>query len=339
MLRLELPIAVCPVRRSRGRVARWLAAVILGSTTAEAHEAVSLEYRVGEGAEACPDREVLVRSVRDRVGDEALTPDGPRVIYVRVERRDEKFVGIVSARSRAGVPATTRELTSGGACSELIEALALSISVAIAPESLLRPAPPSAPAPPDTAPAIGPGDSHWRGDRAVAAAPRAHGDATAIALSAGLGGVATQGETPSAVPGALAYVAARRGIWGAALEGQVTAWGKADTARGAVASRSTMALASACAHYALAFACATGGAGVVTARGDVRVGRSASAAVAFAGPRLGVAIPFASDRLELRAHVDALLALTRHRLAVDETPVYAYAPGRIAGAVAVGARF
>lgn len=156
--------------------------------------------------------------------------------------------------------------------------------------------------------------------------------------SVGLGPGFTQGDAPSPVLGAIAYGAVRKGSFEVVFEGHATLTGGAATDLGRVSSWSVSGLGGVCGHVSVFFGCAMGGVGMVIAEADVPVLRKDRALVAYAGPRAGVLLPIGS-RFELRVQGDALVALARHRLAIDATDVYEYAPGRIGVASLLGMRF
>src|SRR5262249_36583724 len=68
-------------------------------------------------------------------------------IDVTLRRADAAYVATVGLPNAPGASAATRELRSEIGCAELATAAALVVSIALDPDSLLRPPPPTAPPP------------------------------------------------------------------------------------------------------------------------------------------------------------------------------------------------
>ncbi len=123
---------------------------------AQAPDPVVLIYERGEGAAACPDETELRDAVAARLGWVPFRDDATRVVRARVVARGRRLEASVEALGPDGRVAGRREIQSASRdCDELARGVALAISVAIDPLSLVRPEPAPEPAPaPAPEPAI-----------------------------------------------------------------------------------------------------------------------------------------------------------------------------------------
>lgn len=113
-----------------------------GPTTAR------LSFVREERAEACPDEAALRERVAARLGRDPFVADALLGISVRIEPLDGAGYRAVIELDDEG-ETTRRELTSArGDCADLADALALALSLAVDPASLLAPAPRADPPPP-----------------------------------------------------------------------------------------------------------------------------------------------------------------------------------------------
>ena len=120
-----------------------IAGVLAISTRAVASPTARLVYVRGEGAESCPDDEALRQSVSAHLGYDPFRPFVQTTLFAEVRREGESFVGSVKMVDERGLERGARKLESRGAdCSEIMAAMALSMSIAIDPRSALRAAPP-----------------------------------------------------------------------------------------------------------------------------------------------------------------------------------------------------
>lgn len=265
----------------------------------------------------------------------------PRVddLPLQLARDGTAHTGVLRMLAEASAPHADRSLHAQGDCTELVEAIALSISVALDPVATMRteesPAAPTAatsdvPAPPPPPAAT---------ERAPPRRASREGGATSR-ISLGLGPTLSIGDAPAPVVGALVYAAIQHGVIGGVVEANATLEGTTKTtARVRASSWSAIGLAGVCARASLFFGCGMGSLGVLSANANAPFGRRDTALVAMVGPRAGLVTTLGKPWLELRVHVDALLSLTRHRLALSGRDFYEYAPGRLGGGAAVGMRF
>ncbi len=101
-----------------------------------------LVYVRGAGAESCPDEPEMRRAVATRLGYDPFRPLASTTLTAEVRRENGVFRGRVKLVDDAGVERGARDLESRAAdCRDLTTAMALSMSIAIDPLSLMRPIP------------------------------------------------------------------------------------------------------------------------------------------------------------------------------------------------------
>jgi hypothetical protein len=129
--------------------ARFVAAVIaigllLSLRTAAAAPTARLVYVRAAGAETCPDEDSLKQSVAAHLGYDPFRPFVQNTLFAEIHRERGRFVGSVKLVDEAGIERGARKLESEASdCSDLTRAMALSISIAIDPRSVLRPQAPA----------------------------------------------------------------------------------------------------------------------------------------------------------------------------------------------------
>ncbi len=115
---------------------------------------VRMQYARDAGAERCADEQSLRSAVTTRLGYDPFRDDAVRIVTATIGRAPRGLRGRVEVREADGAVAGSREIVSArNDCGELVSAMALAISIAIDPMSLMRPAGPvpsasSSPAPP-----------------------------------------------------------------------------------------------------------------------------------------------------------------------------------------------
>ena len=101
-----------------------------------------LVYVRGAGAESCPDEPEMRRAVATRLGYDPFRPLASTTLTAEVRRENGVFRGRVRLVDDAGVERGARDLESRAAdCRDLTTAMALSMSIAIDPLSLMGPRP------------------------------------------------------------------------------------------------------------------------------------------------------------------------------------------------------
>lgn len=323
--------------------------MLLGAAQARAEEArkARLEYVVEAGVPDCFDDAELKDAVAARLGYVPFSDDAPLSLKARVRRNANGLAAELKVKDESGE--RNRSLASATRdCQELSRSLALAISVAIDPMSLMRaPAPPPSetppaqpePAPPSpvtpqpslppppaapTGPAAPPVRSHE---------PAASDDESRWRLRWLATVHAALFTLPSSSGGAnVGLGLRRRALWvDLELRYDLPA-SKAADAGGSVKA-SLLAGALAACHGNRRFGiCALGLVGRLAGEGqDVDVPRRASSLLAGGGLRATLELPL-SSAISLRAHVDGLYVATSTRLelrgrSVWETGPVALAPG------------
>jgi hypothetical protein len=340
-------------------------AVLLGAGLLRAEPAppttARLEYSRGRGAEACPDEDAVQRAVTARLGYDPFRPDAPRIVTATVRRDREALRGDVDLRDRGGAVKGARHLTAAeNDCAELVAAMALAISIAIDPQSLLRSSPPASPDPPapplppepppdpaSPAPATRPGVPAIETPPVVASPPVASPPTSrppplspppraslpieeprapapsALSWRLGLGGLLAAGAAPALSVGGALEVGVRWRALSIAVEGRADA-PAGSSAEGGGAVRASLLEVSLvpCFHAGLVVACGLGSLGSLRGVGSgVPLPRDAATLFGAAGLRLGVELPI-SRALSLAFHGDLAATLTRTTLMLADRPVW-----------------
>lgn len=140
------------IRRTLSALA--LPAFVGFSGTLRAEPSGRLVYDAGSSSASCPNEAGMRAAVRSRLGEDPFTDSGAatRTFALSIEARGELLVGSVELKNDDGTSAGRRTVNGkAGACDELVEALALSVSLAINPDLVVESpgsAPPDLPPPP-----------------------------------------------------------------------------------------------------------------------------------------------------------------------------------------------
>ena len=144
--------------RSAGLVLVSCLSLVTISREASASPTSRLVYVRAPGAESCPDEPAMRRAVATRLGYDPFRPFANTTLTAEVRREKNVFRGRVRLVDEAGVERGARDLESrADDCSDLTTAMALSMSIAIDPLSMMRPQPSGDP-PPEAAPDPAPVD-------------------------------------------------------------------------------------------------------------------------------------------------------------------------------------
>jgi hypothetical protein len=318
---------------------RAFTAVAALALAARAEPAGRLSYERGAGAEFCPDEVALRRAIAARLGEDPFLPSLPRLFRLTLVASSGRLRGTVELVTN-GVTEGRRELDGDAeACAELVEAMALAVSLAINPNLVVEdaPAPPAREeAPPPATPVVGiasPRQSPTR-DMPRTGATGASKPAVPVRFAAGLAAHGAVGTGPGIAAGGSAVVRTGRGWWQAGLEGRVDALSRAGIGRnGTVHSTLVAAVLAPCARLGQVSGCPLFLAGSMFAhsRGVTRR-RSDSGFFAAVGGRLAATAPL-GEHLLLEARLDALYPLTPVTIDLDGTPVWR---ARASGALGVG---
>jgi len=320
--------------------------VSAGQAGAEETRRARLEYVVEAGIPDCFDAAELKDAVAARLGYVPFSDDAPLSLRARVRRNAAGLTAELKVKDESG----ERNRSLGSAtrdCQELSRSLALAISVAIDPMSLMRaPASPPTEAPPapaasETPPVAAPASEAPPATPAAAPPPTPPVSKTATPSDAEARwrlrwlatGHAALFTLPSPTGGAsLGFGLRRRAIW-ADLELRYDLPGSKSADAGGSVKASLLAGALAACHGGRYLGvCALGLVGRLAGEGhEVDEPKQASSLLAGGGLRATLEVPISSS-ISLRAHVDGLYIATSTRLelrgrSVWETSPVALVPG------------
>lgn len=292
-----------------------LAAVWLHASVSNAAPTSRLVYSRSTDAASCPDEQALRRAVAARIGYDPFFAWATRTIVAGVTRRDGVYLATVELVDEAGTSHGARELRAEGECTELLDAVALAIAIAIDPQSLTRQpaaAPPPVPGPAapeerrDTVPSMG-------APATVDAPEPAHPAVPPVAplhVELAAGAVASGGVAPAPAVG-LALSGGLRWPWfSLSLEGRIDAPASTNAQGGGeVTSWLVLAGLAPCLHLGPVFACALAQGGSMQSwSSGVPNTQSASAPWWAVGGRVGALVPMVGATL-LRVRTDVLADL------------------------------
>jgi hypothetical protein len=300
-------------------------AVLAIGRPASASPSARLVYARSADASACPDEAALRGAVAARFGYDPFFAWAKRTVVVEVWRHGEQFASRVQILDEQGMARGVRELTTDGpSCSELFDATALAISIALdasskadapaaAPDAP-APAPVKAPTPPAPGP-LAPAPDAARDEVQPSRAVRT----PSASWFAGLDVLGSMETAPSVSAGMAAFGELRVHALSAALELRVDA--PASTTTATDGSRATSWLYAAqlvpCVHVRPVSFCVLGSVGQFVVSGvGISSPASGSAPFAAAGARVGVEWPL-SEALLVRVHVDGLVDLDRPSYDLD----------------------
>lgn len=317
-----------------------------------------LVYLRDDDAASCPDEAALRSAVAGRLGYDPFVAYARATMFAEIRRAGGAFKATVKLVDADNVVRGARELVHAGErCEELIDQMALSMSIAIDPLSLGKPAPPpldsqESPSPPEgDSPPTGTGApsldaSHARpadaSEPAVtdpkpapageeASRPAAPSEAAPVHLDAAAGPALWIGSAPAPAFGILGNAEFRRRSLGALVEFRTDFPASRAVTTGSVRTSLTVGTVAVCVHLDPVFGCLGGSVGELSASGEgMAVGHDVQALHAVAELRGGVAVPI-SKMVSLRTQGSVGLVLTPHRLAVDQ--VDAYTLSRVAAGV------
>ena len=292
----------------RGSCALAVTAALFVANQASASPTARLVYVRGEGADSCPDEPEMRRAVAIRLGYDPFRPLASTTLTAEIRRENGAFRGRVKLVDDAGVERGARELESRASdCRDLTAAMALSMSIAIDPLSVLRPPPPVAPdespvavpaapppaeAPRDAGVDADPGPAPPHDAPPAAAAAAAKNDADPLRMAVAAGTHLAFGVAPATSVGIHVSMAAAARRYQVGIEGRFDLAASASSAEG---GRSRTSLAGAalvpCVRASVVLACALLlVARVEAASVDVTAPRSDAFVYLGAGGRLAVPI-------------------------------------------------
>jgi hypothetical protein len=139
-MRRALPRSACSAMS--GAAALWVTAAASSSNPPE--RAVELHYIRDATAQSCVEQDELQSKVSARLGYVPFQDHAPLIVSVRLSRNDKGFKALLNSEDTVAHTRGSRELSSGSRdCGELLESVALALSVVIDPLTLSRPEPPA----------------------------------------------------------------------------------------------------------------------------------------------------------------------------------------------------
>jgi hypothetical protein len=323
----------------RAVVARTLVSITLGfaamlfCSAAAATPNVRLSYSEGPGVSGCPPERTLRNAVVSRLGEDPFAPGGTRVFEARIRVQGRALEGVVRLVDEQGNHAGHRRFESSHAeCAELIQALALAISLAINPN--LASTEESAISPADDPPRASPSADRTASEPTSVSRPpqpaaeqapaseRQEGSPWPWRFTLGAAVNGAVGAGPEPAVGALAFGRIRRRYASVALEVRYDAPFEHAVGADSVHSSMWAGAIAPCLHLAFARGC-----GLLLA-GDVGAGshgvdapQNPHALFLASGLRAGVEWPVIA-RLGFTAQLDGLLTLKPVRIVLDGRPVW-----------------
>ena len=311
-------------------------AAMLVTKSAKAAPSARLVYVREKGAEKCPDEAAVRAAVIMRLGYDPFRPEAIATLFAEVRRDAGAFHGRVKLVDEDNVARGARELDHPR-CAELVDAMALTMSIAIDPRSLVAPLAPVAqdtpsneePATesPDPTPAPLPLDVpvpvRVRVPARVPVQEQARPPASPPPhFFASLSPTATFGSAPATAIGLVGSFGLQSRPFSLAVEARGDLPSATDVPRGTVSTSLFAATLAPCFLRGIATVCALGSVGrlLAEARG-IQNPRSDSALHALGGGRVGVAESL-TKAVELRANADVLYALTPQVLQIDGQEAY-----------------
>ena len=286
-------------------------------------------YLRGKGTESCPPEVEVREAVQARLGYDPFSSYAPSTMFAEVAAVNGGFTANLKLVDGDNAVHGDRQLRVQGRCAELMDALALTISIAIDPMSVTRNGPPD-----DAPPAERSVDTSLA-ERGTADEPRP-AEATSekepaaesgepLVVSAGLGPIGSVGSAPSFAMGGVLFVDARRGHVLAGVEGRADL--RASASAGPLGRVESSLLAGslfAGLREGPFFAGPAFLIGRIAATStDVAVSRDTNALFLAAGLRFGVGIAL-SERIEVRVRAEVLANLLRHELEISGRSAYEY---------------
>ena len=304
-------------------------ALALGTATARAAPTARLVYSRAPGAESCADEEALRRAVAARIGYDPFFPWATKTVIAGMAPwAPAGFVASVDLVDEHGMAHGARALRTEGSCDELLDAVALTIAIAIDPLSLApRPASPPPPPAAPTAPSLPAttivSPARPRTEIVAASAPVG----SPLRIQGSFGAVASAGVAPRPTAGVAAGVSVRWRDLSLAVEARADLPVSAPAPiAGTVSSWLVEGALLPCAHADVLFACAVAQLGSLQAASErVLNGVSASRRWLSVGGRFGVQQPLGEDTV-LRVWSDVVRDLQPETLQVNGAKAW-QAPG------------
>lgn len=297
------------------------------AASAPAAPSARLVYVRDADAQSCPDETALRSAVAARLGYDPFLLHARSTMFAAIRRERSGYTAAIKLIDENNIVRGARELRhTGEQCAELVDLMALSMSIAIDPLSLARPrsppeaAPPSQPAEPASAapqtaltePAVA-----TRADGEI----REPGPLEQLHLDLGLGPALAVGSAPAPALGARLAGGLHRGRLGAFAELRGDLPASREIGRATVRTSVVGGSLGACYEAGVVFGCVVGSVGALSAAGaGVSEPRTSRAIYGSLGVRVGAELRLTAA-LALRVFVDGAGVLTPHRLSIDGVDV------------------
>ena len=297
-------------------------------------------YVKGPGAESCPEPMQLRTAVIARLGYDPFSATASMAIIAELTRVGDTLHGKIVLLNDESSSQGARELNAPhDRCSDLVRAMALSISIAIDPEAALarRESPTSANPQsntelllPDSEPAQGRPEE----PKLAPALPQQPRQARSIRYFTGLGTHMTFGQAPATGYGADILIGGRVRHFSLSFEGRADAESmkQLDSPfRGEIGAWFLLASVVPCLHFGPTAICGVASAGTVRASSE-QVSHPSSAATGYGalGGRLALEFPLAGA-WTLRLHADAVAPVRGQTIQINDNDVWTFP--RLAGLV------
>ena len=271
-------------------------------------------------------------AVSARLGYDPFFDRAPETVFVEIQRHSHAFALVVKLIDANHKQRGARAMSvKGDDCSAVIDAIGLSVSLAIDPATVTGSPPPAPPAPPLPAPAPATADpmrvAAPDADAMVTPATKAptlRSDSAVFFPHVGLGTFGSANAVPAATAGATVMVGVGWRALSVDLEGQVDAPATGDSALPPLQVRSWLMAATLvpCFHVGTMFGCPVVSVGRFTA-----TARNVRSAVENHGPWSALGGRVGGEwtlraRLSMQVYGQVLATMTRDTLWVDWIPVY-----------------
>ena len=319
--------------------------VAFASRAAAASPSARLVYLRDPGAETCPDEAAIRGAVSARLGYDPFFPYATATMFVEIAKESGGFRARIKLVDDDNKVRGARELhQKQGKCTELVDTMALSMSIAIDPLSLARkksdvaanesapePEPPPAPPPAPESPTPPPPPPAAKEE--IPESPPVHGEVAFVS------GVWT-GASPAVNLSLGGFARIRWRALSFAAEARFDFPASREIGGGAQVETSlTYGALVTCAHVNIWGACAVVAAGSLhAASSGVSSPKEESVFHAAVGPRGEVRVPLGT-LFALVAHVDALVSLSDQTLQLNGLDVYTLPRLSAGGGVGVTLRF
>lgn len=319
------------------------AATMLCAEMAEAAPSARLVYVREPEAASCPDEHAVRAAVAARLGYDPFLAYARSTMFAEVRKRGSDYTVAIKLIDENNIVRGARELVhEGEPCSELVNLMALSMSIAIDPLSLAGPRTPDAPPPeppPDEAPeppAPAPPAPPVLARPPVEAPSR---PSRTWHFDLGLGPALSIGAAPAPAVGARLGTYAHMNRFSAFLEAQGDLPASGELGRGRVRTSILQGALGACYGLPWLFGCALGTFGALSASSEgISAPRTETAPHASLGLRVGTELRLL-PAFAVRAQMDGLGLLTPHRFAVNGSEVESLSTFALSGSILGVVRF